>query len=346
MRLLLVTSGPLDVSRGSGTAMAVSRLRAALRAADVSVPVLAPRRRGRSGTLGRWRFNRSLRARDLNRFDAVLGIDGDAWRVAAALEVPFIALIKAQYSRALAWERGATAVALRVHARWERAGALAADCVVAPSRYAADAVIQDYGVGAARVRVIPEPFPLDEWRAELPARERTGRRVLCVAHLYPRKRVSELIDAWPLVARERPDARLDIVGDGPQLRDLTRRAAGMRTVFMHGHVEHPSILEYYARSDSFCLPSAQETFGYAAVEAMASGLPLVVAAVGALPEVAQGAVAESVPVGNAPALANAVLWSLDTQVRDRAAAVNPGCAAAFDPRAVARQLIDAVNELR
>src|SRR5205807_3237022 len=151
------------------------------------------------------------------------------------------------------------------------------------------------------VQVVAEPFDAEAWRAALPSRPRDGTRVLCVARLYPRKRVVDLVDAWPRVVAARPDARLDIVGGGPELSRLVERARRLPNCFLHGHVEYPDLLEFHARADAFCLPSAQETFGYAAVEAMASGLPLVVTDAGAFPELCAGAVAECVLPGDTAA---------------------------------------------
>jgi len=346
MRLVLLTSEPLDVARGSGTAMSLRRLRAALALRGVTAPVLSPPHRTLGGTLARGRFNRSVRAGRYAGYDAVLGVGGDGWRVAAQLAVPFIVLIKAMYSRALRYERGLTAAALRRHAHWERDGIRRADCVVAPSHDAADAAVRDYGADPTRLRVIPEPFDAAEWTAALPARERWGTRVLCVAHMYPRKRVGDLVDAWPEVVQARPDARLDIVGDGPELRRIARHADDVSSVFLHGHVEHPQILEFFARADAFCLPSAQETFGYAVVEAMASGLTVVVADTGALAEVTAGAIAEYVTGSDAHALATALLRSLEPDRRREAASVNPARARAFSPEAVADSIIAVVDELR
>jgi glycosyltransferase involved in cell wall biosynthesis len=344
VRLLLVASDPLDVARGSGTAMAIARLRAALLSADVSVPVLTPPAHPRSATLQRWRLTHA--APPVGGYDAVLGVNGDGWRIAEQLEVPFIALVKAMYTRALRWEHGAAAIALRFNARWERTGLRHAGCIIAPSHDAADAVIHDYGCEPARVRVIPEPFDTEAWSLALPVRERRGTRVLCVAHMYPRKRIVDLIDAWPLVLRALPDARLDIIGDGPDLRSVSRHAIKLHSVYLHGYVGHPDILEFYARAGAFALPSAQETFGYAVVEALASGLPVVVAASGSLPEIVAGAVAETVPAGDIEALASAIVRSLDEDTRTRAASINPVRAAAYDSRIVARMLIDTVNEMR
>jgi phosphatidyl-myo-inositol dimannoside synthase len=346
VRFLLLTSEPADVELGSGTAMAVEQLRDALGGIGVEVPLIRADQHRRSATVGRWRFNHHLDAARLNDYDAVLGVNGDGWAMAGDLVVPFVALIKALYADALQHERGVTRALLGAHARWEGEGARRADLVVTPSAYAAEMVVKHYSVAPARVHTLAEPFDAESWRARLPQRPRNGNRVLCVAHLYPRKRIADLIDAWPMVQTRRPDARLDIIGDGPELRHLVRRAAGLHTCYLHGHVGHPDILEFYARADVFCLPSAQETFGYAAVEAMASGLPLVLADTGALAEVANGAVAEHVRAGDAHELAGALMRSLDASVRARAAELNQRRAAMFAPHVFAANLLALVADAR
>lgn len=302
-RVGIVSRVPLDVAHGSGTAVAIARLRRALADAGVSAPVL------------------SAHLAPVHDYQAILGVDGAGSGFGRVL--PFIALIKAFYAGAMRHERPVARMRLRPRAHEERIGARAADAVVAPSRFAAEAVVRRYGLDESLVHVVPEPFDCDAWRAALPRRERTGTRVLCVAHLYPRKRVADLLDAWPMVRAARPDARLDIVGAGPELRALERQARELPACYMHGFAGGDALLEFYARADCFCLPSAQETFGYAVVEAMASGLPVVVAGAGALPELCEGAVSVQVPWAAPRELAAAVAHALDASMRSAAADVNP-----------------------
>ncbi|MBV8194825.1 MAG: glycosyltransferase family 4 protein [Candidatus Dormibacteraeota bacterium] len=344
MRLLILSAEPLDIARGSGTAMAIAQLRRALSTSGVDAPVIVWNRAAPLLSLGGARIG-TRRLPNLD-YDAILGIDGVGWSAADALGLPFLALIKALFLGAADHERGLTRGRLRHLARREGEGARRADAVVVPSQFAADSVRQGYAVDAGRLCVIPEPFDAVTWRAQLPQRQRGGNRVLCVAHLYPRKRIIDLVLAWPLVRASRPDARLDIVGDGPELRHLARVTAGLDGCYMHGHVDHPQLAEFYARADSFCLPSAQETFGYAVVEAMATGLPLAIADAGALPELCTTAVCETVPWGAPRALADALLRSLTAENRTRAANINPQQVAALAPSSVARQLIELVEQVR
>jgi len=343
VRLVVLTSEAADVERGSGTALAVRNLRAALQSSGVATSVVQPRRIWPSQTYARSRFNHAHHDGAFTGIDAALGVNGDGRRAAAAAGVPFVALVKAFFAGAAEHERGLTRRVLQAHARWEAEGARGADEVVVPSRFAMTAVVAHYGVDPRRVNVIPEPFDLDAWRATLPLRARNPHRVLCVAHLYPRKRVEDLVRAWPAVRRAVPDAHLDIAGAGPELHRIARMARGLAGCFVHGHLEPREVQELHARAGAFCLPSAQETFGYAVVEAMATGLPVVVADAGALPEITSGGVCSAVAEGDVGALSAAVVAALDTDVQERAAAVNPQRVAAFAPAAVARRLIDVVT---
>jgi glycosyltransferase involved in cell wall biosynthesis len=96
------------------------------------------------------------------------------------------------------------------------------------------------------------------------------------ANLKPWKRIDRLIDAVTNLSDA--DLRLLIVGDGPERKRLEAVAAsrgiGPRVVFA-GRRERPG--DFFQLMDVFCLPSAGlESFGNAAVEAMACGLPAIV----------------------------------------------------------------------
>ena len=91
--------------------------------------------------------------------------------------------------------------------------------MIAASAYAAGRLAEGCAIPREKIRVIPEPFDFDRWAARLPSIEREPI-VLAVGHAYPRKNLTTLLRAWPEVARQRPDARLVVVGHGPEQEKL------------------------------------------------------------------------------------------------------------------------------
>ena len=80
-----------------------------------------------------------------------------------------------------------------------------------------------------------------------------------------------------------PGARLALVGDGPHRKALEEHFAGM-PVYMAGFLRGNELAEAFASSDVLVMPSRTETLGLVVLEAMASGLPVVGARAGGIPE--------------------------------------------------------------
>jgi alpha-1,6-mannosyltransferase len=90
---------------------------------------------------------------------------------------------------------------------------------------------------------------------------------------------------WPNCAAADCPAVLVIAGDGPRRRALQARAAGLPVRFL-GHVAYRgSLARLLASADVVIAPGPAETFGLSALEALASGTPVVVSSRSALPEV-------------------------------------------------------------
>ena len=145
----------------------------------------------------------------------------------------------------------------------------------------------------ADIRVIPNFLDCDiHRRMEDPAlRARfTGgddrvKLIIHVSNFRPVKRAEAVVDIFDRIATRVP-ARLLLVGDGPDLDKAARRARELgRTDVVEQLGEQEQVVPLLSVADLFLLPSEQESFGLAALEAMACQVPVVASAVGGLPEV-------------------------------------------------------------
>jgi len=92
-----------------------------------------------------------------------------------------------------------------------------------------------------------------------------------------------LKDIKPMLEKLGPRARLCIVGKGPQEAELHEHFRGTNTVFT-GQLSGDELSQAFASADVFCMPSDSETLGFVVLESMASGVPVVGAAAGGIPD--------------------------------------------------------------
>lgn len=108
--------------------------------------------------------------------------------------------------------------------------------------------------------------------------------ILFVGSLEPRKNLPALINAWDQIRREFPDVGLVIAGTAGRVFSPVKLPQGGENLYFTGHVRN-ELPGLYANAELFVLPSLDEGFGLPALEAMASGTPVIVSNGGALPEV-------------------------------------------------------------
>lgn len=336
---------------GSGTFVGIAGLTRGLEALGHRLELRPLRLRTGFYTLDRWLYNAGVVLRPPRGVDLVYGVDLDGFLWARRRRLPFVASLKGVIADELKNERGWVRVLLAIQARWERLNARRADVVIACSRYSAGVVAREYGVAAEKIAAVPEPIDLERWTAlfaAAPPHPRGGLTVLCVARMYPRKRIRDLVEAAALLRREIPGLRVRIVGKGPEWDDVVRLHARLglgETVTLLGDVSLERLVEEYVSADIFCLPSVQEGFGIVLLEAMAAGLPVVACRAAAIPEVIEDGVTGALVAPRDPAgLARQIGELLADRERARAMGeAGRRAVVAYTPERVAARLLDAVR---
>jgi len=217
------------------------------------------------------------------------------------------------------------------------------DRLTAVSSYLKEETFRAFGCAGCTVQVIHnfiEPAVYDRAAYDPPiaALKLGGRRVLMhVSNFRAVKRVRDVVRIFARVCREIPSV-LVMVGDGPDRIEAEEEARVLgveRDVQFLGKLD--AVAPLLAGADLFLLPSSTESFGLSALEALASGVPVVSSNAGGLPElIRDGETGALCPVGDVEGMANAALRIL----QDRALWSRMSTTAAADARA--RFSLDAV----
>ena len=207
---------------------------------------------------------------------------------------------------------------------------------------------------AGRVRVVPNAVDEGLFRPA-PAGERDPHEVLYVG--MPRsasKGMDVLFDAMTHLFARHPTAHLTVVGgpvyrDGkPLIAELEARAArpplAGRVTFT-GPLSPPDVARRMARSGVLVLPSQLESFGAVLIEALACGTPVVSTRCGGPEDIVVGEVGRLVPVGDPPALADALATVIDHPGRYPADVLREYAVSRYGLRTVAAQLCEVYRDV-
>ena len=144
---------------------------------------------------------------------------------------------------------------------WDRASADRVDVFVANSRYVAARIEKTYRRDA---HVIYPPVDVDRFTFQ----ERKEDFYLAASRLVPYKRVDVIVEAFRLM----PSRKLVVIGDGPQLSRLKKRATA--NIELLGYQDGATLQAHMASARAFVF-AADEDFGIMPVEAQACGTPVI-----------------------------------------------------------------------
>ncbi len=355
LRILFLDSWLRDRSRGSGSAVAIAGLVRGLESLGHEITVLRPDRVFPSLDLSRLLYNAGLDRRMAGRDpDLVVGFDFDGGLLRpGAIRSRYVVALKGVMADEARFEIGLDRLRFRLLAPLEARNARSARNVICTSVYSARQAARAYGIPHERFRVVPEGIDVSAWSsvsrqaAKLRTSGGSEATILSVARQYRRKNTASLLRAFGQLRATRPNLRLRIIGEGPELgrlRTLAGQLGLADSVHFVGSVEGIEALQgEYASADVFCLPSLQEGFGIVFLEAMAAGLPIVAARSGAAPEVApHGEVSLLVDPDDDTALAEALERLLaDAVLRRNLGEAGTRRWRSFDWPIVARQFLSA-----
>ena len=196
----------------------------------------------------------------------------------------------------------------------------AADAILCASRYVAEEARLRYEINVSRLNVIPYPLGDTPW---IPRSVNiwSGDSICHVGRLEPRKGVIELAAAATLLAEECPNLEIEFVGDdtplhvtggatvGETIRARTPRKVRRRFRF-RGGADRRGVVDSLSRAWASVVPSRWDNLPYSCIEAMCSGLPVIVSPNGGMSELVVDGVSgwvapDATPLGLASALRRA-----------------------------------------
>jgi teichuronic acid biosynthesis glycosyltransferase TuaC len=152
----------------------------------------------------------------------------------------------------------------------------------------------ELGIESDKVAVIRNGIDqrVFHWRDQATVRQQLGldsadKILVTVSALVPLKGIDRLIGAMKLVVQTQPQARLYIIGEGPERAALTAQIAALglqQYVFLKGAQPQAELPARYAAADVFCLASEREGCPNVVIEALACGAPVVASDVGGIGE--------------------------------------------------------------
>jgi glycosyltransferase involved in cell wall biosynthesis len=229
-----------------------------------------------------------------------------------------------------------TPTTVRATARFERRVYEAATIVVSHSEWAAQSLREDYGVDGDRIRIIP--FGV-EVPAAAPRLETSLPEVTFIGKAMTRKGGWRVVESFRRSLRGRAVLNLVTLEPVPAEPGVN--------VFNDFRPGDPRLPELLSRTAVLAFPTDQDTFGYAVLEAMAAGVPVVASRITAIPElVDDGVTGLLVDPHNADELDTALGRLVDDPARraTMGAAARHRVLERFDARVTTAQLVDVLHE--
>jgi glycogen(starch) synthase len=205
--------------------------------------------------------------------------------LAEFFDVPLVSTIHAtEAGRHSGWVSGA--ISRQVHAV-ESWLVHESDSLITCSASMGDEITELFGPALADSRVIRNGIDAALWPFARRRPRQGPAHLMYLGRLEYEKGVHDLIAALPRIRRTHPGTTLSIAGTGTQqkwLAEEARKHKVLKATTFVGHLDHDELVQMLHTADAAVLPSHYEPFGIVALEAAATGVPLVTSNVGGLGE--------------------------------------------------------------
>ena len=227
-----------------------------------------------------------------------------------------------------------------------------AHCVLAVSEMLAAELRATLPEHAGAIRVLPNAVPLGLFSAR-PLTERTADELLFVGHRKPSKGIENLLRAVAVAIERRPSITLRLLGRSPDVATeerwhaLAAKLGLTDAVTFDDQADRPRVAAAMATASLFVHPSPRETFGVVAVEALASGTPVVATDSGGVTEILgpePDRYGELVAPDDAPALGAAIVRTLARRQSFDPAEMRASVEGRFGSERVAERLLGLYRE--
>ena len=210
------------------------------------------------------------------------------------------------HMHATEFDRSGENINRRVYAI-EKAGMQAADRVIAVSELTRRIVIGKYGIPAEKVVTVHNAVRFGESEDAVPERAVKDKVVTFLGRITYQKGPDYFVEAAAKVLQRVPDVRFDMAGSGDLMNHVVRRVAqlGIADRFhFTGFLKGGEVQRMFRLSDVYVMPSVSEPFGISPLEAMRSGVPVIISRQSGVAEVLDYAI--KVNYWDVDALADAI----------------------------------------
>lgn len=216
---------------------------------------------------------------------------------------------------------------------------LQAQRVISVSKSLENSMLRHFGIHTTTIHNMTDTTLFTPLRT---GRSWTALRVVTCGGLIQGKRHHMTIRAFAKLLGAYPDARLTVMGGGPEINALKQLCVELGCegqVEFTGAVSRQVIAERYRNSDFFVLPSALETFGVVYIEAMATGLPVIATLCGGPEDFVDERNGLLIPVDDQAALDSAMLFMAENYTRYDHKELAQQISDSFTPSVISKQLI-------